>query len=178
MRVVIVLVALLVSAQAAVSQAPPAQPEARPASVAPVGDLNQVMRGVLFPNSNIIFNTQTSDPADPKNPFDVTVGNYAHVYTGWPVVELAAVALAESADLLLKPGRLCENGRPVPVAEADYKKFSEDLVTVGKAALKAAQSRNHEAMVKVAGDVSDACMNCHAVYRNRRDVKNRCVRTS
>jgi hypothetical protein len=178
MRVVSIVVALLLSAQAAISQAPASPAQAPAPAAAPLGDLNQVMRGILFPNSNIIFNTQTNDPADPKNPFDVTVGNYAHVYTGWPVVELAAVALAESADLLLKPGRLCENGRPVPVADADYKKYSEALVSMGKAALKAAQSRNHEAMVKVASDVSDACMNCHAVYRNRRDATLRCTHGS
>ena len=34
-------------------------------SFPPGGNLNQVMRGILFPNSNIIFNVQTNDPGAP-----------------------------------------------------------------------------------------------------------------
>ena len=31
-------------------------------------NLNQVMRGILFPNSNIIFDTQDTDPGAPPDP--------------------------------------------------------------------------------------------------------------
>ena len=34
-------------------------------SVRVVGDLAQVMRGILFPNSNIIFDAQNTDPVTP-----------------------------------------------------------------------------------------------------------------
>lgn len=148
------------------AQAPTAKPAAAPAA-RPVGHLAQVMRSILFPNSNLIFATQTADPADPKKPLDATFGTFANVYTGWPVVENAAVALAESADLLLKPGRLCENGRPVPVQRADYRKYAQGLVAAGRAALKAAQSKNMDNMVEAAGTIAEACENCHTVYRDK-----------
>jgi hypothetical protein len=189
MRVLGVSFAVLFWVAAAAAQAPGAKPAApaptakpaaqapaaRPAASAPVGTLLQVMRGILFHSSNLIFATQSDDPADPKQPLDASFGTYAKVYTGWTVVENAAIALAESADLLLKPGRLCSNGRPVPLDRADYRKFVLGLRAAGQAALKAAQSKNMDNMVEVSGTVSEACENCHAVYRDKPDLKNRCI---
>lgn len=157
------------------AQTPAARPAARAAASPPVGTLLQVMRGVLFHSSNLIFATQTDDPADPKKLLDASFGTYSKVYTGWTVVENAAVALAESADLILKPGRLCSNGRPVPVDRADFRKFAQGLRAAGQAAYKAAQSKNMDNMVEVSGTVSEACENCHAVYRDKPDLKNRCI---
>jgi hypothetical protein len=157
------------------AQAPPTKPVARAAASPPVGTLLQVMRGILFHNSNLIFATQGEDPADPKMPLQASSGTFARVYTGWPVVENAAVALAESADLLLKPGRLCSNGRPVPLDRADYRKFVQGLRAAGQAAFKAAQSKNMDAMIEVSGTVAEACENCHTVYRDKPDLKNRCI---
>jgi hypothetical protein len=186
MRVLGVSFALLFWVAAAAAQAPGAKPAtpapaakpaaaARPAANAPVGNLAQVMRSILFHNSNLIFATQTDDPADPKKPLDASFGTYAKTYTGWPVVESAAVALAEAADLILKPGRLCSNGRPVPVDRADFRKFAQGLRAAGQAALKAAQSKSMDNMVEVSGTVSEACENCHSVYRDKPDLKNRCI---
>jgi hypothetical protein len=189
MRVLGVSFAFLFWVAAAAAQAPGAKPAtpaptakpaaqapaARAAASPPVGTLLQVMRGILFHSSNLIFATQSDDPADPKKPLDASFGTYAKVYSGWPVVENAAIALAESADLLLKPGRLCSNGRPVPVDRADFRKFAQGLRAAGQAAYKAAQSKNMDNMVEVSGTVSEACENCHAVYRDKPDLKNRCI---
>jgi len=143
----------------------------QPASPQPEGTLVQVMRSILFPNSNIIFDTQTQDPgAPPPKPTD-TAGagattKYATVYTGWQVVENSAVALADSANLIMIPGRKCENGKPVPVEREDFRKYAQGLRDAGRAALKAAQSKNLDAMVEVSGTVADACAACHEVYRD------------
>jgi hypothetical protein len=136
------------------------------------------MRGILFHSSNLIFATQSQDPANPKAPLQASSGTYARVYTGWQVVENAAVALAEAADLLLKPGRLCSNGRPVPLDRADYRKFVQGLREAGQVALKAAQTKNMDNMIEVSGTVSGACENCHNVYRDKSDppdMKSRCI---
>src|SRR5262249_33251436 len=121
----------------------PAAPRAGAANV--TGDLAQVMRGILFPNSNLIFDAQQNDPgAPPKQSAEAGGGassTFATIYTGWQVVENAAIALAESADIILKPGRLCSNGKPAPTARADYQKFAAGLRTAGREALKAAQTK-------------------------------------
>ena len=156
--------------------APPAEPPA-PAPQ-PYSSLAQVMRGIPFPNSNIIFDTQTTDPGAAKKPGESGTGasaQYNAVYGGWQAVENAALAISETANLIMIPGRLCENGRPVPLDREDYRKFAAGLADAGKAAYKAAQSKNLDAMVDVSGTVSDACSACHEVYREKPDLKDRCT---
>jgi len=141
----------------------------------PLGNLAQVMRGILFPSSNLIFNVQSWDPATLKPPPAGSGGNAgfswvdwgAGIYKGWELVDYAAVALAESAPLMLIPGRRCENGRPVPVERPDWIKFSEELAVAGRAAYKASQSRNQDLVSEVTEQVSNACLHCHEVYRDK-----------
>jgi hypothetical protein len=150
----------------------PAQTPSFPA----VGNLSQVMRGILFPNANMIFNVQTHDPSEKKSDADnsnskdginwVTWG--ANLYSPWELVDYAAVTLAESAPLMLTPGRQCENGKPVPVNDPDWIKFTQELAEAGKTAYKAAQTRNQEAVSDVSSVISDACSHCHQVFRDKR----------
>lgn len=156
--------------------APPPAPAAPAAQ--PYSSLAQMMRGIPFPASNIIFDTQTEDPAAQKKPAEGAKGataTFSSVYGGWQLVENNALALAETANLLLVPGRLCENGRPVPLDREDFRKFAMGLADAGKAAYKAAQSKNLDAMVDVSGTVSEACAACHEVYRDKDDMKDRCI---
>jgi hypothetical protein len=133
------------------------------------------MRGILFPSSNIIFTVQSHDPAEKKTPsssssdagFDWTIWG-ANLYPGWELVDYAAVALAESAPLMLTSGRRCENGKPVPVNDPDWIKFTNELAEAGRAAYKASQTRNQETVSDVSGVVADACLHCHQVYRDNR----------
>ena len=141
----------------------------------PVGNLALVMRSILFPNSNILFDTQSRDPDAPPETTaaaGTVSATFASIYTGWGLVEAASVALAESAQLIMMPGRSCENGRPVPVGNADFQQFARDLVDVGTRAYEIAQSKNLDAMVEITNEVAGACENCHAVYRKYQD---RCV---
>lgn len=162
----------------AAAQAPaakPAQtakpaPAARPAAAAkPLGNLAQVMRGILFPNSNLIFDAQSNDPGAPKKADEKDTsasGRFASIYTGWQVVENAAIALGESADLIMIKGRLCENGKPVPLQNADWTKFVQGLREAGAVTLKAARSRSQDAVVEASDKVAEACGNCHERYRD------------
>ena len=162
MRVFSVLVTLLVLTAVTTAQAP--APE-------PVGNLALVMRSILFPNSNILFDTQSRDPDAPVETRDdgTVSATFSSIYTGWGLVEAASVALAESAQLIMMPGRSCENGRPVPVGNADFQQFARDLVDVGARAYEIAQTKNLEAMVEITNEVAGACENCHFVYRRYED---------
>ena len=155
---------------------PAARPSATPApaaggaaSFAAAGNLAQLMRGVTFPNANILFNVQVKDPATNKPPqpvpFDYVLwGNT--IYPGWQAVDQAALALIETTPLFLLPGRRCENGRMAPVDRADWKQYTQALVEVGRDAYRASQARNVDAVVKVTERLNDACANCHKIYRD------------
>jgi hypothetical protein len=144
-----------------------------------VGDLNQVMRGILFPNSNILFDVQTQDPGAQKPVVAGDTSNvttrYGNVYEPWVVVQIAAIALAESAPLLMTPGRRCENGKPVPVDRADWQRYVRELVDAGRAAYKAALTRNQEAVSEATNVVAESCLNCHTAFRNGRTAALRCT---
>ena len=158
-----------------------AQPPAPAASAAPAakayGTLAQMMRGIPFPNSNIIFDTQSTDPAAAQKPAEGqnASAQFSGVYGGWQAVENASIALQETGNLLLIPGRMCENGRPVPVDQEDFKKWAQGLVDAGAASYKAAQSKNMDQMVEVSGTVADACAACHEKYRDKEDLTMRCI---
>jgi hypothetical protein len=141
------------------------------------GTLAQMMRGIPFPNSNIIFDTQSVDPTAAQKPAEGqgATSQYSGVYGGWQAVENAALALQETANLLTVPGRLCENGRPVPVDQEDFRRWTQGLADAGAAAYKAAQSKNMDQMVEVSGTVADACAACHEKYRDKDDLSMRCV---
>jgi Cytochrome C' len=159
------------------SQAQPPAPASGAPGTKPYGSLAQVMRGIPFPNSNIIFDTQTTDPGAAQKPAEgqSASSQFSGVYGGWQAVENASIALQETANLITIPGRMCDNGRPVPVDQADFKKWAQGLADAGAAAYKAAQSKNMDQMVDVSGTVADACAACHEKYRDKDDLKMRCI---
>jgi hypothetical protein len=161
---------------------PAPAPESAPAGPTPTphANLAQLMRGIPFPNSNIIFDTQSLDPEAQKDakPGDQGVGasaQYNSVYGGWQAVENAALALQETANLITIPGRLCENGKPVPLNDPEYQKAAAGLIEAGKVAYKAAQSKNLDAMLEAGGTVTDACSACHEKYRDVDNLADRCT---
>jgi hypothetical protein len=163
------------------AQAPVPKAAAPAQSSKAVGTLAQVMRGLFFPNSNTLFDVQAKDPATPppKPPEGdrSTTALFGNMYAGWQAVENASIVLAESADLLLVPGRLCQNGKPVPVSRADWIKNVQGLKDAALAALQVARTKNLEKMSDVTNTVSDACATCHEPYRDRggADSPIRCV---
>ena len=156
-------------AQVSFPAAKPVTVTAGSVTVPPVANLAQYMRGVTFPNANIIFNTQVKDPGavKPSNPvpFDYPLwGNT--VYYGWQATDQAALALIETTPLFMMPGRRCENGRPVPIQNADYQKFTQELITLSREIYKVVQTRNQDAVAGLSERLNDTCANCHKVYRD------------
>lgn len=150
----------------------PRAPAASAALPAPEGNLAELMRAIAFPNANIIFNLQVKDPAASRgkplatSPFDYVEWG-STVYPGWLAVDQAAVALTETAALLLTPGRRCQNGKVAPVDRADWKQYVAALVDVGKLAHQASRARKLEAFGEISEKLNDACANCHKVYRDK-----------
>ncbi len=145
----------------------PAAPAAAPAQVK--GTLNQVMRGILFPNSNIIFDAQDRDPAAPPDPNDpaASAHPFAGTYGGWEAIENASMALAEAANLVALPGRTCANGKPVPLQEATFQKGLQALRDVAAATYDTAKAKNKDAMLDISDKLTQACSTCHDVYRDK-----------
>jgi Cytochrome C' len=169
--------AIAVAQTSAGRQAGAGRGGAAPRTAKVYADLRQLMRGTLYPASNVIFAAQedvsnlkpAGDPATSPNPLTSTYG-------GWQAVENAALAIAETASLVAAPGRMCSSGRPAPVQRADWQKYVQGLRDAGLTAYKAAQSKKQDAMVDAAGAVSDACSACHDVYREKKGgEKDRCL---
>ena len=146
------------------------QPEAPAAPAAQIqGSLNQVMRGILFPNSNVIFDAQDRDPGGEADPNDPTAS--AHVfygtYGGWEAVENASMALYEAANLVQLPGRKCANGKDVPLNDPTFQKGLQALRETAQLAYKTAQAKDMNGMLDVADKVTQACATCHDVFRDK-----------
>lgn len=141
-------------------------------------DMNQLMRGILYPAANVVFSAQTQDPGEvkfiPGQDPSMSTDPLTSTYAGWPAIENAAMALAESANLLTIPGRRCANGTPVPTEDQAWVAFVQQLRGVSLDAYKAAQAKDLDAMIAISEPLSVACERCHRRFRNRR-ASDRCT---
>jgi hypothetical protein len=165
---------IAIALAAAQAQAPaPAPRRAAAAPSAHPANVLQVMRGVLFPNSNVIFAAQSDDPATVKQDTNAAMATnpLASVYGGWMAVENAGMALAEAASLLEVP-RTCSTGKPAPIQSATWKKGVAELRAAGVAAYEAARAKNQDQILDASDKVASACSTCHEVFR---EPMPRCV---
>jgi hypothetical protein len=140
-------------------------------------DLNQLMRGALYPAANVVFVSQVDDPEELKktgrdpamstDPLNAAFG-------GWVAVENAALTLAESANLMTIPGRSCSNGVPVPMKDAAWAAFVQQLRDGGMKAYQAAKTKDQDKMIEASNAVNASCEGCHRRFRNPRTPANRC----
>ena len=137
--------------------------------------LNQLMRGTLYPASNVVFAAQDQNPADVPRAKDPNMATdpLTSVFGKWEAVENSALAIAEAANLLELPGRKCSNGVDVPLKNADWAKFVEELREAGMTAYAAAKTKDQDKMTDAAGILSTSCANCHGKYREKKQA-DRC----
>src|SRR3954469_17049992 len=167
---------VLYLANAADGGASQAQRAARPQNGGPAAfaekpdaNLLQLMRGVMSPESNVIFAGQMDVSTIPHDELPAMSADLlTSVYGGWQAVENSSLALAETARLLVVPGRACGNGKAVPVGDAAWVKYASAMHDAALSAYRAAQTKNTDAMVTATASVSDACAACHNVYRSNR----------
>jgi hypothetical protein len=141
-----------------------------------VATLAQLMRGTLFPASNVIFAAQNVNPADVPQDKDpgTSINLLASSYGKWVAVENSGLALAEVANLLMAPGRKCSNGLDVPLKDPNWPKFVQGLRDAGMAVYKAAQSKNQDNILMAADTMTTACSNCHDKWREKPNLADRC----
>lgn len=141
---------------------------AAPRATTTAAPVIRVMRGILFPASNVVFAAQSDDPEKVKKAADPATATdpLASTYGGWEAVANAGVALTESARLLEVP-RSCSNGKPAPIASATWKKGVAELRSAGQAALKAAEAKNQDQVLDAADKITTACATCHDKYREK-----------
>ena len=141
-------------------------------------DLNRLMRGVLYPAANVVFSAQADNPGDakfvPGQDPSMATDPLASTFGGWQAVENAALALAESGNLLSIPGRSCSNGVPVPIKDPAWATFVQQVRDASMQAFKAAQAKDQSQMIANAETLSAACAGCHRKWRDRRTPENRC----
>lgn len=152
---------------------PPAA--AKPASKVPA-NLSQLMRGTLYPESNVVFAAQDENPADIPRAKDPNMATdlLTTVFGRWDAVENSALAIVEVANLLELPGRKCSNGLDVPLQNPDWAKFVQEMRDAGMAAYVAAQTKSQDKMTDAAGVLTEACAHCHLRYREKRNRADRC----
>lgn len=146
-----------------------------PQRPAPAADLNQLMRSLFFPHSNVVFFPQRYNPAEvkpaaePSGSTDPLTG----VFGGWEAVENSALTLADASDLLMTPGRKCSNGRDVPISNPDWPTLVNGLREASMFAYKAALTKDQDKMINAAEVLATSCSNCHNKYRPG-NAANRC----
>lgn len=143
------------------------QPPATPPQIKLQANVRQLMLGILFPASNVVFAAQSNISSIRKSPDAAVSPNpLTSIYGGWTAVDNAAIALYEATNLLLVPGRHCSNGKPEPLGRPDWARYIAVLRSAALASYKAAQSRDPDKMVTVTYQLSQACDACHREYRH------------
>jgi hypothetical protein len=141
-------------------------------------DMNQLMRGVLYPAANVVFFAQADNPADvkfvPGHDPNMSTDPLTSTFGGWVAVENAALALAESATLLSVPGRRCANGVPVPTTDPAWVAFVQQVRDGGVKAYAAAQAKDQDKIIEASEILNTSCSGCHRKWRDRRMPENRC----
>jgi hypothetical protein len=133
MKVFAVSIALGASLAQASSDRPPTRN---------VGSMSDLMVKIIYPTSDALFYIETRTPKTDAE---------------WTALEGQALMLAESANLLMMPGRA-----------RDQKQWMEDaklMLDAGAAAVKAAKTKNVDAISALSDQLLESCTTCHKHYR-------------
>ncbi len=139
--------------------------------------LAQLMKGILFASSNVVFAAQNINPADVKPAKDPSLATdpLENTYGKWEAVENAGLAISEAANLLLIPGRKCSNGRTAPSNNSDWPKLVQGVREAGQKVYAAAKTKEMEKIIDAADVMTTACANCHEKYREKPTLAERCM---
>lgn len=108
-----------------------------------VGSVSELMSRIIYPTSNAIFYIETRTPANE---------------TEWNELQGKALTLAESANLLMMPGRARDQDRWMTDATL--------MRDAGAAALVAAKKKDVMALAGLNEQLYRSCTTCHEHYRS------------
>jgi cytochrome c556 len=144
MRALLVCLSLGI-ASAGCNSAPPAPP------YQPVADVKTLMATIMEPAAEvywdavgIIVDDTGEHQIEPK-----TVEE-------WDAVRNAAYMVAESGNLLMMPTRARDGG--------EWMEASRLMIAAAQKAIRAAESRDKDAVFDTGAEMYDSCTNCHAKY--------------
>ncbi|MEZ5557942.1 MAG: hypothetical protein R3E86_05270 [Pseudomonadales bacterium] len=147
---VLLLVGCAAGCDAPTSQTPSADSSAAAPPYQLVVDDKQLMDWIIDPTTDVIWGAAGSIITEE--------GEQALAPTteeGWNAVRNAAAQLAESANLLMLPGRARDGG---------WVEISGGLREVALQALAAAEAHDEEALFQAGANIYNVCVACHQVY--------------
>lgn len=109
-----------------------------------VATVQQVMTTITIPASDVIFNAAAEAP---KNE------------AAWQSLQNSALALAESGNLLMIPGRAKDN--------KEWVKESQAMIAAATVAFNAARDRNTDRVMKASDRIYVTCEACHDKYMDK-----------
>src|SRR6185503_867150 len=107
-----------------------------------VGSMSDLMVKIIYPSSDALFYVESRTPTTEAE---------------WNVLEGQMLMLAESANLLMMPGRA-----------RDQKQWMADaklMLDAGAAAVKAVKTKNVESISALSDQLLESCTSCHKHYR-------------
>ena len=107
-----------------------------------VGSMSDLMVKIIYPASDALFYIETRTPKTDAE---------------WTVLEGQALMVAETANLLMMPGRARDQQQWMADAKL--------MLDAGAAAVKAAKSKNVEAISALSDQLLESCTSCHKHYR-------------
>ena len=146
--IVSTLLVLMLIAMVGVAQQPPPLGSQSSPETAPqvpyriVGTMSQLMVDIIYSTSNDIFYIERKPPSNESE---------------WEAIQRSALTLAESANLLMMPGRARDQNK--------WMADSRLLLDAGNLAFKAAKAKDFDAIVALNEQLVTACTTCHRDYR-------------
>jgi hypothetical protein len=104
--------------------------------------MSELMVRMIYPTSDAVFYIETRTPTTEVE---------------WGELQAKTLTLAESANLLMMPGRARDQGRWMDDAKL--------MLDAGQAAFRAARAKDTEALVAVNDALYQSCVQCHQHYR-------------
>jgi hypothetical protein len=106
-----------------------------------VGTMSELMVHIIYPTSDAVFYVSSRAPETEEQ---------------WKELQARTLMLAESANLLMMPGRT----RP-----GQWNRDSRQMLDAAWAAFKAAKAKDQAGVEAVSDQLYESCVSCHKAYR-------------